>query len=90
MDKKKIDTPSQDVADAVLDLALTAFANDDLDTTDGVKRVWDDKWVNIRKSGTEPVIRVFSEARSIQEAKNLCRSTVETLGRLEKRVTGYN
>ena len=90
MDKKKIDTPSQDVADAVLDLALTAFANDDLDTTDGVKRVWDDKWVNIRKSGTEPVIRVFSEARSIQEAKNLCQSTVETLGRLEKRVTGYN
>ena len=90
MDKKKIDTPSQDVADAVLDLALTAFANDDLDTTDGVKRVWDDKWVNIRKSGTEPAIRVFSEARSIQEAKNLCRSTVETLGRLEKRVTGYN
>ena len=90
MDKKKIDTPSQDVADAVLDLALTAFANDDLDTTDGVKRVWDDKWVNIRKSGTEPVIRVFSEARSIQEAKNLCQSTVETLGRLEKCVTGYN
>ncbi|HIA70025.1 TPA: phosphoglucosamine mutase [Candidatus Poribacteria bacterium] len=90
MDKKKIDMPSQDVSEAVLDSALTVFENDDLDTMDGVKRIWDDKWVNIRKSGTEPVIRVFSEARSIQEAKDLCNSTVETLKSLMKHVTDCN
>jgi len=90
MDKKKIDMPSQDVSEAVLDSVLTVFENDDLDTMDGVKRIWDDKWVNIRKSGTEPVIRVFSEARSIQEAKDLCNSTVETLKSLMKHVTDCN
>ena len=90
MDKKKIDMPSQDVSEAILDSVLTVFENDDLDTMDGVKRIWDDKWVNIRKSGTEPVIRVFSEARSIQEAKDLCNSTVETLKSLMKHATDCN
>ena len=87
MNKRKIGVPSQDVADAILEMALTVFANDDLDITDGVKRVWGDKWVNIRKSGTEPAIRVFSEARSIQEAEELCQSTVDALEFLKKRVT---
>ena len=87
MNKRKIGVPSQDVADAILEMALTVFANDDLDITDGVKRVWGDKWVNIRKSGTEPAIRVFSEARSIQEAEELCQSTVEALEFFKKRVT---
>jgi phosphomannomutase len=50
-----------------------------LDLTDGVKRVWRDSWVNIRKSGTEPVIRVFSEARTSDLAEVLCNETVETL-----------
>ena len=90
MAKKKIDMPSQSVVEAVFDSVLTIFASDDLDTTDGVKRIWDDKWVNIRKSGTEPVIRVFSEARSIQEARDLCDSTVETLKSLVKCVTDCN
>ena len=50
-----------------------------LDLTDGVKRVWKDKWVNIRKSGTEPVIRVFSEAPTSEQAEVLCDSTLDTL-----------
>jgi phosphomannomutase len=53
-----------------------------LDLTDGVKRVWKDRWVNIRKSGTESVIRVFSEAPTPEQAEVLCNSTLETLRNL--------
>ena len=57
-----------------------------LELTDGIKRVWDDRWVNIRKSGTEPVIRVFSEAPSVSEAEMLCDDTLKSLEMLMKQI----
>ena len=85
MHKMKIDVPSPKIADLLLDSAAEIFATDpeaDLDLTDGVKRIWSDRWVNIRKSGTEPVIRIFSEAPSQDEAKQLCLQTSESLKKL--------
>jgi phosphomannomutase len=82
MCKKKLEAPSQEIADAVIQLAIQAFSSDSLDLTDGVKRVWKDRWVNIRKSGTEPVIRVFSEAQTAEQAEELCDSTLAALRRL--------
>ena len=69
--KRKLEVSSQGIADAVMkhvsetywrELAASGNQESLLDLTDGVKRIWKDRWVNIRKSGTEPVIRVFSEA----------------------------
>ncbi len=40
-----------------------------IDTTDGTKLIFDDGWVLVRASGTEPIIRVFSEAKSEEKAK---------------------
>ena len=89
--KKKLEVPSQEIADTVMKLAHETYrgeqaAWDDqepsLDLTDGVKRVWKDRWVNIRKSGTEPVIRVFSEAPTSEQAEVLCDSILETLRNL--------
>jgi phosphomannomutase len=85
--KKKLEVPSQKTADAVLQLAIETYTDDILDLTDGVKRVWRDRWVNIRKSGTEPVIRVFSEAQTVEQAEDLCDSTLDTLKSLIKRVS---
>ena len=85
MHKMKIDVPSPKIADLLLDSAAEIFATDpgaDLDLTDGVKRIWSDRWVNIRKSGTEPVIRIFSEAPSQDEAKQLCLQISESLNKL--------
>ncbi|MDP6594774.1 MAG: phosphoglucosamine mutase [Candidatus Poribacteria bacterium] len=85
MHKMKIDVPSPKVADQLLDSTAEIFATDpeaDLDLTDGVKRIWSDRWVNIRKSGTEPVIRIFSEAPSQDEAKQLCLQISESLNKL--------
>ena len=85
--KEKLEVPSQQIADAVLQLAVETYTDETLDLADGVKRVWEDRWVNIRKSGTEPVIRVFSEAQTTEEAQELCNSTLETLKSLMQRVS---
>ena len=85
--KEKLDVPSQQIADAVLRLAVETYSDETLDLADGVKRVWDDRWVNIRKSGTEPIIRVFSEAYTAEEAQDLCDSTLNTLKSLMQRVS---
>ena len=86
--KRKLDVSSQGIADKVMNHAHEIYrrehgASDNqeysLDLTDGVKRIWKDRWVNIRKSGTEPVIRVFSEAPTFHHAEVLCDSTLETL-----------
>ena len=79
--------PSQQVADAVLQLAIENYTDETLDLADGVKRVWADRWVNIRKSGTEPVLRVFSEAQTLEDAQELCNSTLDTLKSLMRRVS---
>ncbi len=91
MCQKKLESPSQSVSEAVVQRAATIYAKECqsigeeevlLDLTDGVKRVWRDSWVNIRKSGTEPVIRVFSEARTSRRAEALCNETLEILKQL--------
>ena len=89
--KKKLEIPSQEIAETVVQAAEKTYTNQQqalthgvpsLDLTDGIKRVWDDAWVNIRKSGTEPVLRVFSEARTAEQAESLCDETLETLQHL--------
>ena len=91
MCQKKLESPSRSVSEAVVQRAAQIYAEESqsvrkeevlLDLTDGVKRVWKDSWVNIRKSGTEPVIRVFSEARTSHLAEALCNETLETLKHL--------
>lgn len=84
--KEKLEVPSQQIADAVLRLAVDTYSDETLDLADGVKRIWDDRWVNIRKSGTEPIIRVFSEAQTAEEAQDLCDSTLNTLRSLMERI----
>ena len=71
----------------LLQLAIETYTDETLDLADGVKRFWEDRWVNIRKSGTEPVIRVFSEALTLEEAQALCNSTLDTLKSLMQSVS---
>ncbi|MCY3722665.1 MAG: phosphoglucosamine mutase [Candidatus Poribacteria bacterium] len=94
MCRKKLEIPSQELAERLVDLALEVYkeacdagAEPQLELTDGVKRVWKDRWVNIRPSGTEPVIRVFSEAPTFTVAEQLCDETMETLKVLMKQIS---
>ncbi|MBO4564692.1 MAG: phosphoglucosamine mutase [Bacteroidaceae bacterium] len=72
--KNRIDLdPSTDV-DAILKKVKEMFAADpdvQVNDIDGVKLDFPDKWVHLRKSNTEPIIRVYSEAETIQDADAL-------------------
>ncbi|MCX2680159.1 phosphoglucosamine mutase [Galbibacter sp. EGI 63066] len=71
MSKKKIAlTPSLDV-DAILKAIEEKYANENLTTVDGVKIDFPENWVHLRKSNTEPIIRIYTEAKSQKEADSL-------------------
>ena len=57
------------------------FKNDDVsfNEDDGLKVIWKDKWVHIRKSNTEPIIRIISEADKYENAKNLINNLKENI-----------
>jgi phosphomannomutase len=71
MSKKKIQlTPGLDV-DGILKAMATRYQNEDLSTIDGVKIDFPENWVHLRKSNTEPIIRIYTEAKSQAEANSL-------------------
>lgn len=59
----------------------TLFQTDDITfiEDDGLKIVWEDKWIHIRKSNTEPIIRIISEADTFANAKNLINHIKESI-----------
>ncbi|GHV51717.1 phosphoglucomutase [Bacteroidia bacterium] len=69
--KQKVElTPDVNV-DAVLAQVKQQFASYNITDIDGVKIDFPNKWVHLRKSNTEPIIRIYSEAQSMQEAEEL-------------------
>ena len=71
MSKKKIQlTPDLDV-DALLVAMHDKYKNEDVSTIDGVKIDFAENWVHLRKSNTEPIIRIYTEAKSQKEADSL-------------------
>ena len=62
--------PSMDV-DAILKAVEQHYAGCRVTTIDGVKIDFDDSWVHLRKSNTEPIIRIYSEAHTMQRAEQL-------------------
>jgi phosphomannomutase len=67
--KQKIElTPDIDV-DAILKAVKEKFASYEVTDIDGVKIDFPDKWVHLRKSNTEPIIRIYSEAPTMKEAE---------------------
>ncbi|MCF6296212.1 MAG: phosphoglucosamine mutase [Flavobacteriaceae bacterium] len=71
MSKKKIQlTPDLDV-DAILIAMEAKYSNENITTIDGVKIDFTESWVHLRKSNTEPIIRIYTEAKSQVEADTL-------------------
>lgn len=80
--KNRIDLdPSTDV-DAILAKVKDMFSGDpnvQVNDIDGVKIDFEDKWVHLRKSNTEPIIRVYSEASTIQDADEIGRRIMDVV-----------
>lgn len=71
MSKKKIQlTPELDV-DGILNTMENNYKNEQITTIDGVKIDFPESWVHLRKSNTEPIIRIYTEAKSQEEANQL-------------------
>ncbi|MDE6300418.1 MAG: phosphoglucosamine mutase [Muribaculaceae bacterium] len=66
-------SPSLDV-DALFEKIKTKYAGEKITTIDGVKIDFADSWVHLRKSNTEPIVRVIAEAHTAEEAKELAES----------------
>lgn len=82
--KNRIDlTPSTDV-DAILARVKEMFKNEQVNDIDGVKIDFPDKWVHLRKSNTEPIIRVYSEASTMEAADELGKRLMEVIYEMAK------
>jgi len=74
--KNKIElTPNVDVDDILNNMAR-AYAHEEVDTTDGVKIYIGKEWVHLRKSNTEPIIRIYSESKNAEAAEALAKRII--------------
>lgn len=77
--KNRIDlTPSTDI-DAILEKVKEMYASEKITDIDGVKIDFPDKWVHLRKSNTEPIIRVYSETATMEEADALGKKLMQVV-----------
>lgn len=80
--KNRIDlTPEIDV-DAILTEVKTLYAQEEVNDIDGVKIDFADKWVHLRKSNTEPIIRIYSEASTMEEAEAVGNEIIDVVKRI--------
>lgn len=80
--KNKIQlTPDIDV-DGILKAVEKKFADQEVSTIDGVKIDFPDSWVHLRKSNTEPIIRIYSEAETMEKADALAEEIKEIIASL--------
>ena len=71
MSKKKIALTPQIDVDAILKQMTNDYDSEEINTIDGVKIDFNDNWVHLRKSNTEPIIRIYTEAKSQEKADAL-------------------
>ena len=68
-----------DSKDIDFDNLATLFDCDEINRDDGIKFSWSKKWIHIRKSNTEPIIRIFAEAKTESEVNSLIQTLKDYL-----------
>jgi phosphomannomutase len=79
MAKRKIELTPETNVDAILDKIANKFRDMDINTIDGVKIDWIDKWAHLRKSNTEPIIRIYTEAPTMKLADELAQQIIDII-----------
>jgi len=80
--KQKIELSPEVNVDLVLDAIKKEYISENINDIDGVKIDFSDKWVHLRKSNTEPIIRIYAEAASPESADELADQVMTQLKRL--------
>lgn len=82
MSKNKIElTPEIDVDD-ILKKMKAKYSNEQVNDIDGVKIDFAESWVHLRKSNTEPIIRIYSEAKTAEKAESLAQQIISDIKNL--------
>lgn len=84
MSKNKIELTPEINVDAILDAMQKRYANEKITTIDGVKIDLADSWVHLRKSNTEPIIRIYTEAPTQQQADELAQKIMNEMKGIAK------
>ncbi len=84
MSKNKIELTPQIDVDAILEAISKAYAHENCSTVDGVKIDFATEWVHLRKSNTEPIIRIYTEAPSQAEAEALAHRFMAEINEIVK------
>ena len=77
--KTKIQLTPQIDADAILSAVKEKYASEKITDIDGVKIDFPESWVHLRKSNAEPIIRIYSEAHTMEEAERLAASIKDVI-----------
>jgi len=79
MSKNKIELSADLNVDLILATVAKKFQHEQVNTIDGVKIDFSDRWVHLRKSNTEPIIRIYSEAPSEEDANALAQQIMQVI-----------
>lgn len=80
--KNKIElTPDTDV-DGILEAMEKKYKNNPINTIDGVKIEFENEWVHLRKSNTEPIIRIYAESETLATAEHLANKIISDIKEL--------
>ncbi|GGE07390.1 phosphoglucosamine mutase [Psychroflexus salis] len=79
MAKEKIELTSEINVDGILEKMAKKYSQEEVTTIDGVKIDFATSWVHLRKSNTEPIIRVYTEAQSQREASDLAQKIISEI-----------
>lgn len=82
--KNKIELTPQIDVDKVLESIHAKYKNQPVNTIDGVKIEFEKEWVHLRKSNTEPIIRIYSESQSLSTADTLAKKIIEDIKEIIK------
>ena len=66
--------------DEILEKVIEIYKGAEINTDDGIRVDFGDKWIHLRKSNTEPVLRVIAEAKDREEAKELVQNLIAKIG----------
>lgn len=82
MSKNKIDLESGTDVQKILDQMAQKYSGEQLNKADGLKIDFEREWVHLRKSNTEPIIRIYTESTSQEGADNLAQKVLNEIGEL--------
>ncbi|MFM7467806.1 MAG: phosphoglucosamine mutase, partial [Crocinitomicaceae bacterium] len=77
--KNKIELTPEINVDLILEKIAAKYASEEVDTTDGVKIYIGKEWVHLRKSNTEPIIRIYSESSTDKSANDFAMKIIQEI-----------